>query len=71
MDLAMRPVAERAVEVFARFVRDSVEANAGSETDAAERLVDAFRSMLPATGDLVAHHFRELLIADARRRLGS
>ena len=71
MDVAMRPVAERAVEVFARFVRDSVEANAGSETDAADRLVEAFRSMLPATGELVAHHFRELLVADARRRLGS
>jgi hypothetical protein len=71
MDLAMRPVAERAVEVFARFVRDSVEANAGSERAAAERLVEAFRSMLPATGELVAHHFRELLVADARRRLES
>lgn len=70
MDEAMRPVAERAVDVFARFVRDSVEANAGSETDAADRLVEAFQSMLPATTRLVAHHFRELLVADARRRLG-
>jgi hypothetical protein len=70
MDVAMRPVAERAVDVFARFVRDSVEANAGSENDAAQRLVEAFRTMLPATGRLVEHHFRGLLIADARRRLG-
>jgi hypothetical protein len=69
MDVAMRPVAERAVEVFARFVRDSVEANADSETAAADRLVGAFQSMLPATAGLVAHHFRELLIAEARRRL--
>lgn len=69
MDEAMRPVAERAVEVFARFVRDSVEVSAGSEDDAAERLVEAFRAMLPATGRLVEHHFRSLLVADARRRL--
>jgi hypothetical protein len=69
MDEAMRPVAERAVDVFARFVRDSVEASAGSESDAAERLVEAFRTMLPATGRLVEHHFRSLLIADAKRRL--
>jgi hypothetical protein len=69
MDEAMRPVAERAVDVFARFVRDSVEAGASSESDAAERLVEAFRTMLPATGRLVEHHFRTLLIADARRRL--
>lgn len=69
MDEAMRPVAQRAVDVFAAFVRDSVEANAGSEADAANQLVDAFRSMLPAAAGLVAHHFRELLVADARRRL--
>lgn len=68
MDEAMRPVAERAVDVFARFVRDSVEANAGSESDAADRLVQAFKSMLPATTELVSHHFRELLVADARKR---
>ena len=68
-DAAMRPVAEEAVEVFARFVRDSVEASAGSEEEAAERLVEAFRAMLPATGRLVDHHFRRLLLEGARRRL--
>lgn len=68
-DAAMRPVADEAVEVFARFVRDSVEANSGSEEEAAERLVEAFRAMLPATGRLVDHHFRRLLLDGARRRL--
>jgi hypothetical protein len=68
-DAAMRPVAEEAVEVFARFVRDSVEANAGSEEEAAARLVEAFRAMLPATGRLVDHHFRRLLLDGARHRL--
>lgn len=69
MNEAMQPVADRAVEVFAAFVRDSVEANAGSEEDAARRLVEAFTTMLPATGRLVDHHFRRLLIAGARKRL--
>jgi hypothetical protein len=69
MDEAMRPIADRAVEVFARFVRDSVEGGAGSEDDASARLVEAFRTMLPATGRLVDHHFRTLLMTGARRRL--
>ncbi len=68
-DEAMRPIAAQAVEVFARFVRDSVEATASSEEEAARRLVEAFRRMLPATGRLVGHHFRTLLVAEAHRRL--
>ena len=71
MDQAMRPVADRAVDVFARFVRDSVEATAQDDEDAATRLVEAFRAMLPATGRLVDHHFRALLVAGARARLGT
>lgn len=71
MDQAMRPVADRAVDAFARFVRDSVEATAHDDQDAATRLVEAFRAMLPATGRLVDHHFRSLLIAGARSRLAS
>ena len=34
---AMRPIAERAVEVFARYVRDSVEANASSDEEAVQQ----------------------------------
>lgn len=71
MDEAMKPIAARAVDVFSTYVRDSVEASAGSDEDAAARLVEAFRTMLPATGRLVGHHFRGLLLADARRRLTS
>lgn len=69
MDEAMRPIAARAVEVFATYVRDSVEATAASDSDAAERLVDAFRTMLPATSRLVGHHFRGLLLSYARDRM--
>ncbi len=71
MDEAMRPVAERAVDVFVRFVRDSVEATAADDEEAADRLVEAFRTMLPATDRLVGHHFRRLLLAGAHRRLTS
>jgi DNA-binding transcriptional MerR regulator len=71
MDRAMRPVADAAVEVFARFVRDSVEASARDDDEAAARLVEAFRTMLPATGRLVDHHFRALLVAGARSRLAA
>lgn len=71
MDEAMRPIAARAVDVFATYVRDSVEATASSDTDAAERLVEAFRTMLPATSRLVSHHFRGLLLAYARDRMTS
>lgn len=69
MDEAMKPVADQAVDVFARFVRDSVEASAASGEEAAARLVEAFRSMLPATSRLVAHHFRSLLVSSARERI--
>lgn len=69
MDEAMRPIAAQAVEVFATFVRDSVEATAESDVDAAARLVEAFRTMLPATSRLVGHHFRGLLLAQARARM--
>ena len=68
-DSAMRPIAERAIEVFARYVRDSVEANAGSDEEAIRKLVSAFTTMLPATGRLVDGHFRRLLVEGARRRL--
>ena len=69
MDEAMRPIAAKAVDVFATYVRDSVEATAESDVDAAARLVSAFRTMLPATSRLVGHHFRGLLLAHARTRM--
>lgn len=68
-DEALRPVADAAVEVFVRFVSDPVEDTAASDQEAADRLVGAFETMLPAAGRLVAHHFQQLLIETARRRL--
>ena len=69
MDEAMRPVAERTVEVFVRFVRDSVEFTAGSDHEASERLVEAYQTMMSAAGDLVAGHFRRVLLQTARAAL--
>lgn len=68
-DAAMRGVAEHAVDLFVRFVRDPVQGTAASSDEAAARLVAAFQAMLPATERLVGHHFRQLLVAAARRRL--
>lgn len=69
MDAAMQPVVDQAINLFVRFVRDSVEANAGSDEEAAQRLVEAFSAMLPATGRIVDHHFRSLVLEGARQRL--
>ncbi len=69
IDEAMRPVAERTVEVFVRFVRDSVEFTAGSDHEAAEQLVEAYQTMMSAAGELVAGHFRRMLLQTARAAL--
>ncbi len=70
-DAAMRPVAERAVDLFVRFVRDPIRGAAASDEAAAAALTHAFSKMLPATGALVASHFQRLLIAEAQARLES
>ncbi len=69
MDEAMRPIAAEAVQVFERFVRDAVEATTEDPDEAARRLTAAFRRMLPATGRLVDHHFRRLIMVHAQRRI--
>lgn len=67
-DGLMRQVADDAVELFARFVRDPIQGSAASEQEASDRLVTAFRRMLPATSQIVAHHFRRLLVERAQAR---
>ncbi len=69
MDHAMDPVANMAVDVFARFVRDSIEASAGSSSEAASVLLRAVDEMLPATAELVGEHFRRLVVKHATTRL--
>ncbi|MFN2490484.1 MAG: MerR family transcriptional regulator [Actinomycetota bacterium] len=65
---AMKEVAERAVELFDEFVRRPLR-NEAVPPEAAERLVDAFRTMFPATTTLVAHHFGRLLLRAAHERI--
>ena len=67
-DVAMRPLADHAVDLFVRFVRDPVLGTSDDDEEAAARLVSAFETMLPATEQLVGRHFRELLLVAARER---
>jgi len=68
-DTAMTAIAEQAVDVFVRFVRDPLRASADADDSAAERIVESFNAMLPATAALVAHHFRRRLLQIARARM--
>lgn len=68
-DAAARKIARQAVEMFVRFVRDPIRGASSSDADAAERVVEAFRKMLPATTALVAGHFRGVLLAEAQARI--
>jgi hypothetical protein len=68
-DAAVRDVADHAVEAFLRFVRDPVRGTAADDAEATERLVTAYRVMLPATERLVAHHTRRRLLAAAGEQI--
>ena len=46
-----------------------LEGDLGS-ADAAQRLVAAFGTLLPAVTDLVAHHFRRVLLREREERFG-
>lgn len=79
-DQAMRQTADRAVDLFARFVRDPALGRAEPAGDAdtepaagadavADHVVGALQAALPAATAIVAHHFRRRLLAAARARL--
>lgn len=68
-DAAARKAAERAVDLFDEHVRERVRATSQDDRDAAERLVEAFTRMLPATTKLVSHHFRRVLLDAAQARI--
>ncbi len=67
---AMVGLADRAVELFDEHVRKPIRDTARSEEDTAEQLVDAFDTLLPAATNLVANHFRRVLLDRAGERLG-
>lgn len=68
-DEAMRAIAEEAVDLFVRFVRDPIQGTSANAEEASARLVGAFEEMLPATSAIIAHHFRRLLLAAATDRI--
>ena len=66
---AMRQVAERAVELFDLHVRHPLRDSGLPDDEAAARLVDAFTTLLPATTELVTHHFQRTLLNVAQEHI--
>lgn len=68
-DLAARTTAERAVDLFDAHVRTPIRDSGASDEEAADKLVAAFRELLPAVTGLVAHHFRRVLLQVAEEHI--
>ena len=68
-DIAMRGLAERAVDLFDEHVRKPIRDTAGDDERAAEQMVEAFRELLPAVTTLVSHHFRRVLLETAAEHI--
>lgn len=66
-----RAIAEEAVAMFDEHVRAPLRDAPLSDAERAERLVDAFRTLLPTATALVANHFRSVLLEVAREHLES
>ena len=64
-----REVAVEAVELFDTWVRKPLRASDLPEDEKAERLVQAFNTLMPAVTALVAHHFRRILLQVAQEHL--
>ncbi len=64
-DRAMREIAEEAVALFDTHVRRPLRQSDLAPDEAAERLVAAFQTLLPATTTIVTHHFQRMLLAVA------
>ena len=64
-----REVASQAVELFDTYVRKPLR-SAGLDDDVrAQRLVEAFGTLMPAVTTVVANHFRRVLLAVAQEHL--
>jgi DNA-binding transcriptional MerR regulator len=66
-----RETAEGAVAMFDTYVREPLRAADLPDDERAERLVEAFRVLLPSVTALVAHHFRRVLLEVAQEHLES
>ncbi len=70
-DAATRAIAEHAVTLFDVHVREPLRASDLTAEERAQRLVEAFRTLLPTVTTLVEHHFRAVLLQVAREHLES
>ena len=68
-DAAMREVAEQAVALFDAHIRHPLRDSGLADDEAAARLVEAFTTLLPATTELVTHHFRRTLLNVAQQHI--
>jgi DNA-binding transcriptional MerR regulator len=68
---ATRETAEEAVAMFDTYVREPLRAANLSDDERADKLVEAFRVLLPSVTALVAHHFRRVLLEVAQEHLES
>jgi DNA-binding transcriptional MerR regulator len=66
---ATRAIASDAVEMFDEHVRRPLQDTDLTDAEKAERLVAAFRTLLPTVTTLVAHHFRSVLLEVAQEHL--
>jgi DNA-binding transcriptional MerR regulator len=66
---ATRAIAADAVEMFDTHVRHPLLTSDLSEEERAERLVEAFRTLLPIVTTLIANHFRSVLLEVAQEHL--
>jgi DNA-binding transcriptional MerR regulator len=68
---ATRRFAIEAVELFDTYVRQPLRTADMSEPERAERMVAAFRTLLPAVTELATYHFRRVLLQVAQEHLES
>jgi DNA-binding transcriptional MerR regulator len=68
---ATRAIAADAVEMFDEHVRRPIQSSDLGDDEKAERLVEAFRTLLPTVTTLVANHFRSVLLEVAQEHLES
>jgi hypothetical protein len=57
--------------MFDEHVRQPLRNSALSDDEKSERLVEAFRTLLPTVSTLVEHHFRSVLLEVAQQHLES
>ena len=68
-DTATHAIAEDAVQLFDTYVREPLREQDLTDDERAERLVAAFRTLLPTVTTLVANHFRRVLLEVAQEHL--